>query len=57
MKKRTRGRATSLEFLYWLEITNQKEELAQDEFFSLYPEKRDAFSLSLVFGVKKMKKN
>lgn len=56
MKKRTRARATSLELLYWLEITNQDEQTAKDEFFSLYPEKRDNFSEILVSCVLKNKK-
>lgn len=56
MKKRTKARATSLELLYWLEITNQEEEIAKDEFFSLYPEKRNDFSEILVSGVIKNKK-
>lgn len=56
MKKRTRARATSLELLYWLEITNQDEQTAKDEFFSLYPEKKDDFSEILVSCVLKNKK-
>lgn len=56
MKKRTRARLTSLELLYWLEITNQDEQTAKDEFFSLYPEKRDDFSETLVSCVLKNKK-
>jgi len=56
MKKRTRARITCLELLYWLEITNQKEEKAKEDFFFLYPEKRDDFSEALVLGVCKNKK-
>lgn len=55
MKKRTKARATSLELLYWLEITNQEEEIAKDDFFSLYPEKRNDFSETLISGVLKNK--
>ncbi len=51
MKKRTRARIVALELLYWISITNQKEEAAKDEFFSLYPEKKGDFSLNLVSGV------
>ncbi|MEW6679562.1 MAG: transcription antitermination factor NusB [bacterium] len=53
MRKRTRARTYSLELLYWLEITKEKRE---DKFFSLYPEKRDNFSLSIVSGVKENEK-
>lgn len=56
MRKRTRARATSLELLYWLEITNQEEKVGKDEFFSLYPEKENDFSKALVSGVIKNKK-
>lgn len=55
MKKRTKARATSLEFLYGLEITNQEEKRGKEEFFSLYPEKKNDFSEAIISGVLKNK--
>jgi N utilization substance protein B len=53
MRKRTKGRETALQLLYWQGITCEEPEQVAEGYFSEYPEDEEVakFALSLFYGV------